>query len=140
MAVPAELRTVVSRWDGGMRAVVQAGDFQIVVDEPPSAGGTDTGPQPTDFLLVSVASCFTLAMAYVAAKRGLTLSGLQVQALGTYEGLEFARIEVVVTTDGPIDVVDQLIPHAERVCYVTNTLRRGPQVQIRSQAAAHSAP
>lgn len=140
MAVPAEPRTVVSRWDGGMRAVVQAGDFQIVVDEPPSAGGTDTGPQPTDFLLVSVASCFTLAMAYVAAKRGLTLSGLQVQALGTYEGLEFARIEVVVTTDGPIDVVDQLIPHAERVCYVTNTLRRGPQVQIRSQAAAHSAP
>lgn len=136
----AEPRSVRARWDGGMRAVVQAGDFEIVVDEPPSAGGTDTGPQPTDFLLVSVASCFTLAMAYVAAKRGLTLSGLQVQALGTYEGLEFVRIEVVVTADGPIDVVDQLIPHAERVCYVTNTLRHGPELQIRSQAAANSAP
>ena len=139
MAASAEPRSVHARWDGGMRAVVQAGDFQIVVDEPHSAGGTDTGPQPTDYLLASVASCFTLAMAHVAAKRGLGLPGLQVRVLGTYEGLEFAQIEVVVTVDGPLDVVDQLIPHAERVCYVTNTLRRGPQVQIRSQAAALSA-
>ena len=138
MAVSPEPRRVHARWDGGMRALVRAGDFQIVVDEPHSAGGTHTGPQPTDYLLASVASCFTLAMAYVAAKRGLTLSGLQVQALGTYEGLEFAKIEVVVTADGPIEVVEQLIPHAERVCYVTNTLRRAPGLQIRSQAAAHS--
>ena len=139
MAVSAEPRSVHARWDGGMRAVVQAGDFQIVVDEPHSAGGTNTGPQPTDYLLASVASCFTLAMAHVAAKRGLALPGLQVRVLGTYEGLEFAQIEVVVTFDGPLDVVEQLIPYAERVCYVTNTLRRGPQLQIRSQAAALSA-
>ena len=61
-----EDRTVLTRWEGGMRAVVEAGGFEIVVDEPETSGGTNTGPQPTDLLLASVASCITLSMAFVA--------------------------------------------------------------------------
>jgi hypothetical protein len=50
-----------------MRAVTEAGGFDIVVvDEPQSSGGTNTGPQPTDLQLASITSCFTLAMAYTA--------------------------------------------------------------------------
>ena len=63
-------RTVRTRWDGGMRAVTQAGNFEVVVDEPERSGGTDTGPQPTDLLLVSVSSCLALALAWVAPQAG----------------------------------------------------------------------
>lgn len=139
MAVPAEQRSVHARWDEGMRAVVTAGRFEIVVDEPTAEGGSDTGPQPTDYLLTSVASCFTLAMAYVAAKRGLELPGLQVRATGTYEGLKFARIAMAVAADVPPDVLEGLIPHAERVCYVTNTLRHSPQLEV-SVCSTEDAP
>ena len=62
-------RTVRTRWDGGMRAVTQAGNFEVVVDEPERSGGTDTGPQPTDLLLVSVSSCIALALAWAAGRR-----------------------------------------------------------------------
>jgi putative redox protein len=123
-------RTVHTRWDGGMRAVTQVGDFEIVVDEPETAGGTDTGPQPTDLLLVSVSSCFALALAFVARKRGVDLLGLDVTAIGRYEGLKFCEISLSISSDSPRSVVEDLLPEAQRVCYVSNTLQRQPELTV----------
>jgi putative redox protein len=125
-------RTVTARWDGGLRAVVTAGGFEMVVDEPESVqGGTGTGPQPTEVFLASVASCFTIAMAFSAAKRGIELSGLHVEATGTYDGPRFAAIRVAVTTTAPRgDELARLMAAAERVCYVTRTLTSSPDVEI----------
>lgn len=125
-----EDRTMRTRWTGGMRAVSDAGRFEIVVDEPRSAGGTDTGPQPTDLLLASITSCFALAMAYVARKRGVELTSLTVEAVGTYDGPRFSRIVVSVSSDGQREILEQLLPQAERVCYVTNTLRQLPELSV----------
>ncbi len=123
-------RTVRTRWDGGMRAVTQADSFEIVVDEPESSGGTNTGPQPTDLLLASVSSCFALAMAYAAKKAGIALVGLSVEAVGVYDGPQFSRITVTIMSDSPREALEELLPHAQRVCYVTNTLRRQPELII----------
>lgn len=111
-----------------MRAVTRADPFDIVVDEPPSAGGSDTGPQPTDLLLASVSSCFALAMAFVAAKRGIELDGLDVETVGEYDGPRFARISVTVTANIARETLQELLPQAQRVCYVTNTLRTPPEL------------
>jgi uncharacterized OsmC-like protein len=113
-----------------MKSSVQAGDFEIVVDEPESAGGTDSGPQPTDLFLASIASCFTLSMAHAARKRGLELPGLRVRVVGTYEGLKFTRVDLRIASDGPPDMLDELIPDAQRVCYVTNTLRQATELRF----------
>jgi putative redox protein len=123
-------RTVHTRWDGGMRAVTQVGDFEVVVDEPETSGGTDTGPQPTDLLLVSVSSCFALALAFVARKRGVDLLGLDVTAVGRSEGLKFCEISLSISSDSPRSVVEDLLPEAQRVCYVSNTLQRQPELTV----------
>jgi uncharacterized OsmC-like protein len=123
-------RIVDARWEGGMKSSVKAGDFEIIVDEPESAGGTDSGPQPTDLFLASIASCFTLSMAYAARKRGLELPGLRVRVVGTYEGLKFTRVDLRIASDGPPDTLDELIPDAQRVCYVTNTLRQATELRF----------
>ncbi|MET0524005.1 MAG: OsmC family protein [Nocardioides sp.] len=123
-------RTVHTRWTGGMRAVSDVGGFEIVVDEPESAGGTDTGPQPTDLLLVSIGSCIALSMAFVARKRDIELLGLTVSVVGSYEGTRFADIAVSISSDSPREVLEALIPEAERVCYVSNTLRHQPNLVI----------
>ncbi|GAA3235587.1 hypothetical protein GCM10017691_33060 [Pseudonocardia petroleophila] len=125
-------RTVSSRWDGGLRAVVDAGGFELVVDEPESVpGGTGKGPQPTDLLLASVASCMTLAMAYSARKRDIELVGLDVVVTGTYDGPQFSALRITVTTESPTgEERDALVASAERVCYVTRTLKLGPAITV----------
>ena len=123
-------RTVHTTWDGGMRAVTDVGRFSVVVDEPESAGGTDTGPQPTDLLLASITSCMALSIAWVAKKRGIELSGLEVTGVATYKGLRFDRVAMSVKSETPRDVMQELIPEAERLCYVSNTLRHQPELTV----------
>ena len=124
-------RTVHTTWDGGMRAVTDVGGrFSVVVDEPERAGGTDTGPQPTDLLLASITSCMVLSIAWVAKKRGIELSGLEVTGVGTYKGLRFDRVAMSVKSETPRDVLVDLIPEAERLCYVSNTLRHQPELTV----------
>jgi putative redox protein len=123
-------RTVHTTWDGGMRAVTRVGRFEVVVDEPERAGGTDTGPQPTDLLLASITSCLALAIAFVAKKRGIELDGLEVTGVGVYKGLRFDRVSLSVSSGTPQDVLADLIPEAERLCYVSNTLRRQPELTV----------
>jgi putative redox protein len=124
-------RTVEAVWEGGMRCQVDAGQFGLTVDEPVAAGGTDAGPQPTDLFLASVASCFTLAVSFAARKAGATLTDLRVTATGEYAGPRFASITVTVHVgfdeDGDLDA---LVAHATRVCYVTNTLRDPPTLDV----------
>jgi putative redox protein len=125
-------RTVQARWGGGLRAVVQAGGFELIVDEPESVpGGTNTGPQPTELLLASVASCFTLALAYSAGKRGIELADLDVDATGTYDGPRFSAIRITVRAAAPQGAeLAKLIKAAERVCYVTRTLASSPTLEV----------
>ncbi len=124
-------RSVDATWDGGLRCRVSAGRFELIVDEPESAGGTDQGPQPTELLLAAIASCFTLAMAYSAGKRGVELAGLRVRATGDYDGPSFSAIRILVRADAPAaDDLRRLVSMAERLCYVSNTLRRTPDVTV----------
>ena len=126
-------RTVSAVWEEAMRCTVDAGGFPITVDEPASAGGTGQGPQPTELFLASIASCFTLALSHSATKRGVELRGLRVDATGTYDGPRFTALRVTVHAEAPRgEELERLITVAERVCYVTNTLRLGPEIEFRS--------
>lgn len=122
-------RSVSARWTGGLRAEVDAGGFAVVSDEPESVGGTGSGPQPTELLLASIASCFTIAVAWTAAKRDVALDGLTVDVTGTYDGPRFRAFRVEVHADSP-DGVDlgKLVEAAKRVCYVTRTLAEPPEI------------
>jgi uncharacterized OsmC-like protein len=111
--------------------VVAVGGFSILVDEPESAGGTGAAPQPTDLLLASVASCFTLALVHSAAKRAIRLTSVRVEAVGSYAGPRFDAVRINVDVGGPTpgELAD-LIAAAERVCYVSNTLRAGADITV----------
>ena len=123
-------RNVSAQWLGGYRVDVTAGPFEMRVDEPDTAGGDGTGPQPTDLLLSSVASCFVLALVYAARKRDVALASVSVEVTGTYDGPRYSNIAIEVS-GLPAEQAERLIASAERVCYVTNTLRRPPAISIR---------
>lgn len=123
--------SVVARWEGGWRCrVATGGGFELVVDEPESAGGTGSGPMPTDYFLAAMASCYALALAWAAGKRGITVPGLAVTATGTYDGPRFCRLVLDVATSTPAEVVGPLIQPALRVCYVSNTIATSPPIEV----------
>ena len=132
----ADDRLVTARWAGGYQVDVQAGEFGLRVDEPERVGGTNTGPQPTDLLLSAVASCFVLSLAYAAAKRDIVVESIGVNVTGTYEGPRFSAIRIDVDIVAAGDVSTTLIAAAERVCYVTNTLKRPPEITVVNQGAS----
>lgn len=129
-------RTVASTWRGGYHCSVTAGGFAIEVDEPAEVGGTDRGPQPTDLLLASVASCFTLAISHSAMRRSVELTGLSVSVTGVYDGLRFGEIRIDAEIGAPPGEIDRLVRAAERVCYVTNTLSHDVALQVSASAIA----
>lgn len=123
-------RGVRAVWHGGYRCDVEAGAHVIPVDEPLSVGGTDEGPQPTELLLASIASCFTLALSHSAAKRSVELTSVSVEAIGRYDGPRFDAVTVRAEVGCDPDELERLVRAAERVCYVTNTLRGGPDLEV----------
>ncbi len=99
----------------------------MLVDEPVAVGGTGLGPQPTDLFLASISSCFTLSLVYAAGRAGLSMTSVRVVATGTYAGPRFSEIAIHAELGGVPETEHAALLHAaERVCYVTNTLRRPP--------------
>jgi uncharacterized OsmC-like protein len=133
---------VTARWEGAYRCRVSARQFELQVDEPPThAGGTDTGPQPTELLLASMASCFALAVAHAAAKRGIVLADLAVTATGEYDGLRFGAIRVEVRSSHPRSELAVLVERAKQFCYVSNTLRGHPELEyVVAEPSSHELP
>lgn len=104
--------------------------YQLLVDEPVSAGGSGTGPMPTDYLLAAMSSCFALAMAWAAGKRAIKLPDLAVTATGTYDGPKFSQLTLTVATSAPVEVVSRLIKPALAVCYVSNTIASAAPIGV----------
>jgi putative redox protein len=130
--------SVLARWEGGWRCRVKACGFDLAVDEPSSAGGTGTGPMPTEYLLAAMASCYALALVWVAGKRGISLPGLTVTATGTYDGPRFSRLRLTAAADAPADVVERLLEPALRVCYVSNTIAASPPIEVAAGSSSQT--
>jgi putative redox protein len=122
--------SVVARWLDGWRCQVTASGFDLMVDEPPAAGGSGTGPMPTEYLLAALASCYALALSWAARRRSIRLPGLTVTATGTYDGPRFSRLQLTAAADVPADVIKPLVEPALRVCYVSNTLAAAPPIEV----------
>lgn len=118
-------------WRGGWATDVHMRGHTVRVDEPVADGGTDTGPMPTELLCGAMASCFCLALRWTAAKRDMELPGLEVTVRSVRAGNEPRYERLVVTAGVALPVADweHLMPRAARVCWVSNTVAGGVEVE-----------
>lgn len=77
---------VVVQSDEGLRHIVRAGTHSFIADEPISAGGTDEGPAPYDFLLTSLGACTAMTLRLYAERKKWSLEDVRV-------ALKFARVK-----------------------------------------------
>src|SRR2546425_2801689 len=57
----------------GFAQEILAGPHRMASDEPVSAGGTDTGPSPYDFLLAALGACTSITVGMYARRKGWPL-------------------------------------------------------------------
>ena len=127
----ADALRVVATSEGGWAARVTARSHELLVDEPATAGGDDSGPMPTELLCAALASCFCLALVYAAAKRGQELPELRVIVDAERAGreLRYGRLRVEAQAAVATDELATLVKQARPLCWVSNTLAEDLRVE-----------
>lgn len=70
---------VIARLSQGFRVDIDAGGHHLIADEPQSAGGTDAGPTPYDFLAGALAGCTAMTVSLVAKRENIPLESIEMK-------------------------------------------------------------
>ena len=93
---------VSARRRKGYAHSLTAGSHTLIADEPPDAGGTDTGPRPTQLLALSLAACCAVTVEMYADRKGWDLGELQVDVDYELDPKGTSRFEVVLKVPGEL--------------------------------------
>ncbi|WP_051712364.1 OsmC family protein [Spirillospora albida] len=126
-----EIRVVHS--EGDAFAVVLR-DHVVSVDQPYSAGGTDTGPTPVELFVASVAACAAHCARGHLRRLGLPAGGLEVTAdFAMGEGALAGVSRIALAVRPPLAVrgavLDGLLD-AVRRCAVRNSIIDPPRIGV----------
>ncbi|MBK7404068.1 MAG: OsmC family protein [Phycisphaerales bacterium] len=99
--MPREIRA--SQHAGETATQICVGPHTLTADEPPEAGGNDTGPTPMELLLASLASCKVITVRLYAGRKGWPLSRVEAVAKVTaLSGFAPQAIEVEMHLEGDL--------------------------------------
>jgi len=96
---------VVVRGDAdGFKQEIVAGRHRLLADEPESAGGTDAGPDPYDYLLTSLGVCTSMTVGLFARRKNLPLETIEVSLW--HSRIHAKDCEECETKEGMLDRID----------------------------------
>jgi putative redox protein len=87
--------------------IVTSGPHRMLADEPASAGGTDTGPGPYDFLLTGLGACTSMTMRMYADRKALRVDRITVTL--AHKKIHAEDCEECETREGMLDQIDRVI-------------------------------
>ena len=86
---------------------VTAGPHRLIADEPASAGGEDSGPNPYDFLLTGLGACTSMTMRMYADRKSLPLDRVTVTL--NHSKIYAKDCEECETKTGMLDQIERVI-------------------------------
>jgi putative redox protein len=102
----AEARTVTVHGSAtGFAQEIALGRHRLTADEPTSAGGTDTGPNPYDFLLAALGSCTSITVAMYARRKRWPLEAVTVRL--RHSKIDATDCDECDTKEGKLDHIDR---------------------------------
>jgi len=120
--------------------VLLSRNHTLFADEPEELEGKNTGPAPTQLVLMALGACTAITVRMYAARKGWTIDRIAVRlryGLTAGSAPDFARIERKIEIEGPLDDEQRarLFAIAEK-CPVHKMLTKGVAVQSELAAAA----
>lgn len=152
---PAKARStfaVVSRQVEGLKSEAHIRQFTVPVDEPEVLGGSDSAPNPVEYVLAALAACQEVTYRLFADQRGIPLNAVSVNLKGDLDlrGLfaldanvrpGFTGIRGTVHLDSPasLEELAALKRAVDAHCPVLDILRAPVPVSLELAARARTA-
>jgi uncharacterized OsmC-like protein len=118
--------------------------FALDAGEPEVLLGKDTGPNPVEFLLHSLAACLTTSIVYVAAARNVRLTSVESELTGDLDargafgidpeprnGFEHIDVAFRVTGDAPEEKLREVVERARERSAVYDIVTNGVPIAMR---------
>jgi uncharacterized OsmC-like protein/pimeloyl-ACP methyl ester carboxylesterase len=107
--LPEDAGTVIVQEtrQGPLQQEIQAGRHRLIADEPVSAGGQDSGPNPYDLLLAALGACTAMTLRLYAERKALPLERVTVRLV--HGKIYAADCESCETKEGKIDRIERAI-------------------------------
>jgi uncharacterized OsmC-like protein len=133
---------------GSFKQEIVAGKHRLLADEPVSAGGSDAGPDPYDYLLTALGVCTSMTVGLYARRKNLPLQTITVslwhsriyakdcEECETKEGM-LDRIDTEIELTGSLNAEQRAkLMEIAAKCPVHRTLKS--EINIRLQTAEKS--
>ena len=120
-----------AEWKKNYQVQVEVRQFKVDIDEPPLYHGEDTGMMPTELFISSLASCFCLALVFVAKKKRINITDMRVDVVAEADtkNFRYSRLIVKVMSSVPKSKLEELIGQAKHYCYVSNTVSQSCPIE-----------
>ncbi len=85
----------------GFKTSIQVRGFELLADEPASAGGSESGPTPYDFLAASLGACTSMTLRMYADRKKWPLEGVTTSV--SHDRIHAADCEDCESSEGRLD-------------------------------------
>jgi uncharacterized OsmC-like protein len=135
--------TIKDFYAAGGEDTTRTETFEIDAGEPAILLGTDTGPNPAEYLLHALAACLTTSIVYVAAARKVRLTSVESTLTGDMDvrgalgvsdeprnGFERIGVSFRVTGDAPAEKLREVVERAQARSAVYDMVTSGVPVAV----------
>ncbi|MFD0870235.1 MULTISPECIES: OsmC family protein [Paenibacillus] len=132
--MPVETFKATAHLQDGLVVKTRSRNFELLIDEPKSLGGTDTAMNPVEALLCSLGACQSIVARVYARKFDVQLDDFRVEVEGDLDtdgfmnksdvrrGYSDIRYTFHIKTSAPRERVEQFIQFLEQTCPVGDTI------------------
>jgi organic hydroperoxide reductase OsmC/OhrA len=121
-------------------AVVTTGAHATVLAVPPKAAGRGSAVNGGEFLMLALATCYCNDLYREAARLGIPVDGVEVEAEADFEGVGLAardiRYRARVRSTAPSEAIARLLRETDAVAEIHNTVRAGVPVRLEALGPA----
>ncbi|MHB1001964.1 MAG: OsmC family protein [Armatimonadota bacterium] len=123
--------------------------FSFNVDEPEQLGGTNTGPNPVEYIIGAYAGCLNVVGHMVAKEMGFSIKELNIHVEGSLDpagfmgqdpsvrpGYKEIRVTFDLKTDAPRDMIDNWLNRVNSRCPVGDNLKNPTPIKTTVQTHA----
>ena len=125
------------------RTIVKARNFEIIVDEPEDLGGSNTAPNPVEYVLAAFAGCLNVMGHLIAGEMGFELRSLKIDIAGDLNpaklfgksdedraGYKNIVVEIKPDCDADDATLEKWLHAVEQRCPVSDNIQNATPVKV----------